>query len=82
MFSGRGHLFCFVFVLFCFVLFCFVLFCFVLFLLPLRGLPQWWLTKARRRQEPILNQVPGDQWLNFPSEGYEGNPSPQFLGQG
>ena len=26
-------------------------------LLPLRGLPQWWLTRAWRRQN-LLNQVP------------------------
>jgi len=33
----------------------------------------------------LLNPAPWDQQLNVPSEGHEGNPSPQFyyfLGQG
>ena len=36
------------------------------------------LEKARA----YLRQAPWDRWLNVPLEGHEGNPSPQFLGQG
>ena len=34
------------------------------------------------KERAYLNQVPLDQLLNVPSKGHEGNPSPQFLGQG
>jgi len=37
-----------------------------LFLLPLRGLPQWWLTGAWRRQEPIYTRSPWADGLMSP----------------
>jgi len=40
--------------------------CFVLLLLPLRGLPQWWLTRAWRRQEPFLTRAPGTYGFTSP----------------
>ena len=51
---------------------------FYLFLLPLRGYHNGGLEKARA----YLNQVPWDRQLNVPSEGHDGNLSPQFLDQG
>ena len=54
-----------------------------LFLLPLRGLPQWRAMKAGEGKRVFKPSPPGlYQQLNVPSEGHNGNPSPQYLSHG
>ena len=42
-----------------------------------KGLPQWWLTKAWKRQSLYI-AINLDQQLNVPSEAHAGISSPQF----